>query len=298
MDFLNASKELRLTNSAYKKAVMFYVWEVYKHDLNSGDVTTGYFLSNRSTVITAEIISNEEGILAGIEEAEWFLNKLGIKILKKLRDGSPLKYGSVILKLKGSASKILACERTLLNLIQRMSGVATATKKMSLKLPRSIKLLATRKTLWGMLDKKAVVIGGGGTHRLDLSDAVLIKDNHLSLCPDIEKSLKNVLKKVQKTRFIEIELESNSEIESFLEIHKKLKSEFAFNQNIVVMLDNFTPANLKKIVPKLKKIGVTIELSGGITESNVKRYNIKGISAISSGAVTTKANSLDISLSI
>lgn len=298
MDFLNASKELRLNNSAYKKAVMFYVWEAYKHDLNSGDITTKYFLPNKSKIIIAEITSNEDGILAGIEESEWFLGKLGIKIVKKLKDGSPLRSGSLILKLKGSASKILASERTLLNLIQRMSGVATATKKMSLKLPRNIKLLATRKTLWGMLDKKAVVVGGGGTHRLNLSDAVLIKDNHISLAPDLEKNLKNVLKKVQKVRFIEIELESSSEVESFLIIHKKLKSEFEFNQNIVVMLDNFTPANLKKIVPKLKRIGVTIELSGGITEGNVKRYNIKGVSAISSGAITTKADSLDISLSI
>lgn len=298
MQFLNASKELNINNSAYKKAVMFYVWEAYKHDLNSGDITTKYFLPNKSKIIIAEIVSNEDGILAGMEESEWFLNKLGIKILKKLRDGSPLKSGSLIFRLKGSVSKILASERTLLNLIQRMSGVATTTKKMSLKLPRSIKLLATRKTLWGMLDKKAVVVGGGGTHRLNLSDAVLIKDNHISLSSDLEKNLKNVLKKVQKVRFIEIELESSSEVESFLKIHKKLKSEFDFNQNIVVMLDNFTPANLKKVVPKLNRIGVTIELSGGITESNVKRYNIKGISAISSGAITTKANSLDISLSI
>jgi len=131
MDFLNASKELRLSNSAYKKAVLFYVWEAYKHDLNSGDITTKYFLPNKSKAIVAEIVSNEDGILAGMEESEWFLNKLGIKILKKLKDGSPLKSGSVILKLKGPASKILASERTLLNLIQRMSGVATATKKMT-----------------------------------------------------------------------------------------------------------------------------------------------------------------------
>ncbi|MBN2086893.1 carboxylating nicotinate-nucleotide diphosphorylase [Candidatus Peregrinibacteria bacterium] len=298
MQFLNASKELTMNNSAYKKAVLFYVWEIYKQDLNSGDVTTKYFLPNQSKEITAEIVSNEVGILAGIEEAEWFLNKLGIVIVKKLKDGSQLKLGSLILKIKGPASKILSSERTLLNLIQRMSGVATATKKMSLKLPKNIKLLATRKTFWGMLDKKAVVVGGGGTHRLDLSDAVLIKDNHISLSSDFEKSLENVFKKVQKIRFIEIELESLSQVESFLKIYKNLKSKFPINQNIVVMLDNFTPAILKKIIPQFKKLGVSIELSGGITENNVMRYNIKGISAISSGSITTKANSLDISLTI
>ncbi|MBU0727116.1 carboxylating nicotinate-nucleotide diphosphorylase [Patescibacteria group bacterium] len=296
--FFNAIQELILKNPAYKKAVQFYVWEAYKQDLDKGDVTTKYFVPKRRRKITAELVTNQGGIMAGMYEAEWFLKKIGIKILKKIEDGSVIKPGDVVLKVSGSANKILSVERTLLNLIQRMSGVATSTNRLASKLPKNIKLLATRKTIWGLMDKRAAALGGAATHRLNLNDAVLIKENHLALTDNWKKSFKKVLKKNLKIRFVEIEMESNEEVDYFLEVYDELKKEFSIKQKIVVMLDNFKPDEIKKAVPKLKKAGIHIELSGGISERNISSYVIKGISAISSGAITTKAPNLDISLNI
>ncbi len=208
MFLLDAKKELTLKNPAYKKAVNLYIWQAYLNDLSKGDVTTKYFVPKKRRIITAKIIAKEAGVLAGIMEAEWFLKKLGIRITQKKKEGAKLKKGDVIMRLKGRANKILASERTLLNLLQRMSGVATITNRLVSKLPKSIKLLATRKTLWGNMDKRAVSVGGGGTHRLNLNDAVLIKENHIALADNLEKRLKKVFRKAKKVRFVEIELEN------------------------------------------------------------------------------------------
>lgn len=291
---LDASKELTLKNSAYKKAVHQYVWQAYLNDLSNSDLTTQYFVSKRNRIIEAEIISKESGVLAGIMETEWFLKKLGIRIVRQKKDGDKLNKGDIILRLKGRADTVLSAERALLNLLQRMSGVATSTHHLVSKLPRTIKLLATRKTLWGDLDKRAVAVGGGGTHRLNLSDAVLIKENHIILTDNLEKSLKRVFKKAKKVRFIEIELENMKQVLEFVKICKKLK----YPKNLVVMLDNFKASNTQKAILVLREVGALIEVSGGINEKNIKTFAIKGVSAISSGAITNKAASLDFSLNI
>ena len=297
MFLLNATNELNLKNSAYHKAVKQYVWEAYKSDLGKkGDLTTKYFVPKKKQLVTGEIVANEKGILAGILEAEWFLKRLGIEIIRKRKDGTLLKKGTMILKLQGPAYKILAAERTLLNLLQRMSGIATITNKLAAKLPKSIKVLATRKTIWGLLDKRAVTVGGGKTHRLDLSDAILIKDNHLALVDDWEKSLKRVFRKAKKVRFVEIELENIPDIERFLVIYQKYRDKYSLKGKIVVMFDNFKLADIKKIAPKLRRAGILVEVSGGISEQNIKRYNIKGVSAVSSGAITNKAIGVDMNL--
>ncbi len=291
---LDAAKELTLKNSAYKKAVDQYVWQAYLNDHSKGDLTTQYFVPKKNRITEAEVVSKELGMLAGIMEVKWFLKKLGIRIIQQKKDGDKLNKGDIILRLKGRADTILSAERTLLNLLQRMSGVATSTSHLSSKLPKNIKLLATRKTLWGDLDKRAVAVGGGGTHRLNLSDAVLIKENHIALTDNLEKSLKQVFKKAKKTRFVEIELENMKEVLEFVIICKKLK----YPKNLVVMLDNFKPTGIRKAVLVLKEVGALIEVSGGITEKNIKTFALKGVSAISSGAITNKAASLDFSLNI
>ncbi len=298
MFFMDSSKKLNLKNSAYKKAVELYVWEAYLDDVGKGDLTTKYFVAKKRKKVIAEVVINEDGIISGIQEAEWFLKKFGIKIVKGSKDGASMKSGQIIMKLSGTAQKILMAERTLLNLLQRMSGVATATNKLSSKLPKSIKLLATRKTLWGLLDKRAVTVGGGSTHRLNLNDAILIKENHLSLSSDLKKDLRRAIKKSKKAKFIEIELENLNEVMDFVMIYDQLKKEFMIKKQIVVMLDNFSPDTVKRAVSLLKQSKVLIELSGGINEDNIDKYAIKGVSAISSGAITTKAPNLDISLNI
>jgi len=297
MSFLNAAYELVLKNPTYKKAVQLYVWQAYLQDLGKGDITTNLFIKNKKKKVIAEIVANREGVIAGINEAEWFLKQLGIKVLERFKEGEVVKRNDIILKIEGSIQKILTAERTLLNLIQRMSGVATATKKLSSKLPKNIKLLATRKTLWGLLDKKAVALGGGATHRLNLDDAVLIKDNHLDFEMDWGSGLTKVLKN-KKVRFVEIELENIDQIHDFLVVYDRLREKIHPQKPVVVMLDNFRPADIKRVIPQLKQAGLTIELSGGISERNIEKYCIKGVTAISSGAITGRAKNLDMSLNI
>ncbi len=290
---MDASKELNLKNPIYKKAVIHYVWQAYLDDLGKGDITTDFFVPNKRRVVKAEIIAKEIGVFAGVLEAELFLKKLGVNITQRKKDGSKLKKGDVVMCLSGSADKILAGERTLLNLLQRMSGVATATNKLFQKVPKSIRILATRKTFWGDLDKRAVSVGGGCTHRLSLNDAVLIKENHIALIDDMRKFHKG-FKRVKGIRFIEIEFENLAQIKIFLEYFEKYSGE----PDVVIMLDNFKPDDVRRAVKLLDKTDVLIEVSGGINEKNINKYAIKGVSTISSGAITNKASALDLSLSI
>jgi len=290
--FFDAAKKLTLKNPAYKKAVEFYVWGAYQEDADKGDVTTKNFISNPKQPVRAIVVAKESGVLAGMQEAEWFLKKLGIRIVQKSRDSSSVRKNQTIVTLNGRADRILAAERTLLNLLQRMSGIATATKKLSSKLPPTIKLLATRKTFWGLLDKRAVALGGGCTHRLNLSDAILIKDNHLTLQSDVGAGLKCALSQASKVRFIEIELDNMGSIRKLISLKPK------WPKNFVVMLDNFKPADVKKAAPLLYRAGFTVEVSGGINEKNIRSYCLPGVSAISVGAITNKAPALNISLEI
>lgn len=298
---MDASSELNLKNKTYLKALDLYVWQTFKQDLSNIDLTTQTFLGTKaSKKITASITTKKEGILAGILEAKWFLKRMGISIIEMKKDGDLIKKEMVILKIKGKASDILAAERTLLNLIQRMSGIATKTKNFLKLVPKSIHLLATRKTLWGYLDKRAVAIGGGGTHRLNLSDAILIKENHITLSSNFEENFKSVLKS-RTARFIEVELESIVQVKGFLKIYEslKIKRELKrYKNKIIVMLDDFKTSEIKKIIQPLKKAGLIIEVSGGINEKTISRYTIKGVDAVSSGALTMTAAHLDMSLLI
>lgn len=298
MFFMDAHTQLRVTNKTYLKAVRLYVWDAYQLDNTGSDVSTRAFLGSGRKTIRAKIRANDEGILAGMQEAAWFLKKLGLRIIKSKKDGAKLRKGEYILEIEGRASVILGAERTLLNLLQRMSGVATKTKRLSSKMPKGVKLLATRKTLWGSLDKRAVTLGGGGTHRLHLDDAILIKENHIALASNLKRSLKRVFKRAAKVRFVEIEFESPEEVKGFLSLYEKLKKLLREGDGIVVMLDNFTPRDVKKVIKPLAQAGIFVELSGGINERNISRYNIVGVSAVSSGSITTQANNLDFSLQV
>ncbi len=295
---MNAASALEPSNKAYLKALQVYLWDSYLLDDPGADVTTKTFLGRASERVQALIFSRQEGVLAGIQEAEWFLDQLGLTLLESKQDGDLIQKKDTIMMIEGRASQLLAAERTLLNLLQRMSGIATKTKKMVVKLDSSIQLLATRKTLWGMLDKRAVVVGGGGTHRLNLSDAILVKENHIELAKNFERSLKASLKKLDKVRFVEIELESEKQVNEFLEIYESLLKLVTDRKHVVVMLDNFKPAEISKVLKPLKAFGVTVEVSGGVNESNIAHYNLVGIDAISSGGLTMSAPHLDLSMQL
>jgi len=298
MFFMDAHSRLQLSDKNYLKAVQLYVWGAYLLDNPKTDVSTKAFLGAARQIITAKVRANEDGILAGMQESEWLLGKLGLKILKAKKDGTHLKKGECLLEVQGRASVILGVERTLLNLLQRMSGVATKTKRLKLKMPKGVRLLATRKTLWGLLDKRAVSLGGGNTHRLDLGDAILIKDNHIDLAANFKKGLKRAFRRISQVRFLEVELQSVTMVEEFLEIFKKLSKSLRENDDVAVMLDNFGPRDVRKVIKPLVDARLFVELSGGVNERNIARYNIAGISAISSGSLTSRADNLDFSLEI
>ncbi|MAG91122.1 nicotinate-nucleotide diphosphorylase (carboxylating) [Candidatus Woesearchaeota archaeon] len=265
-----------------------------KEDIKNGDLTTSSII-NRQKDISATIIAKENGILAGTEEFSLLNKDLRIKRLKK--DGDKIKNNDVLIEIKGNAKKILERERTSLNLLQRMSGIATLTHDLVKKLNNKAKLAATRKNLWGLLDKKAVSIGNGLTHRLNLSDGIIIKDNHLKI---FNHNIENVMDSVKnKSKYIEIEVENKKQAICAARIIKKLSN----NENLfALMLDNIRPEEIKSIVDELKNQNLynnlLLEASGGINPNDLKRYSDCGVDAISMGFLTNSAKALNISQEI
>lgn len=297
MFFMDASAEISIKKDKYLKSVKRYVWGAYQDDAGNGDLTTDLFVPDKKRKVTAVITAKESGTLAGIQEAKWLLEKLGVQIKQSKKDGAPIKKGDRIMKLEGRADKLLAAERTLLNVLQRMSGIATKTHELVVAVPKNIKILATRKTLWGDLDKRAVSVGGGLTHRLNLADAILIKENHIILLSESQKIDPGLdpgrKSKIENCRFMEIEFENIEQIKTFA---KGFRADG--REKPIVMLDDFTPPQIKQALLILKKTGVPVEISGGINLKNIKKYCLKGVGAISSGCITNKAPCLDFSLKI
>jgi nicotinate-nucleotide pyrophosphorylase (carboxylating) len=277
--------KLSMNDKNYFRQVKFLFDFFLREDLAGiGDITSNLFISEKSTAI-AEIIVKKNGILAGLQEAKWFLRQQGIKFQTKINDGDKIKKGQIILKLSGKAKKILMAERTLLNVLQRMSGIASATAELVKKVNNKVLICPTRKTQWGLLDKRAVVCGGGGTHRLGLYDFILIKENHFF----DQNNLTNKLPKYLTKTFWEIEVENEKQA---LEIARLNPS--------AIMFDDFAPLKIKEIIKKIKKISSNIifEASGGINEKNISQYANTGVDIISLGALTHSAKALDISLNL
>jgi nicotinate-nucleotide pyrophosphorylase (carboxylating) len=196
----------------------------------------------------------------------------------------------------GDARTLLSFERTMLNLLSRMSGIATATRRLSKKLEKAhlnTRIAATRKTAPGLLyfDKKAASLGGGDPHRFHLDDMILIKDNHLALSENIETAIKQTKQKASFTKKIEVEVTS---------IADALKAAKAGAD--IIMLDNFSPQRIKETIESLKKLGllekILTEASGGITEKNLVEYAQTQVNIISLGELTHSAKALDISMEI
>lgn len=257
-------------------------------DIGKGDITSTLLPKRR---ITARIISRESAIVAGTKYAkEMFeIMKCDVKILKK--DGSTVKPNQTIITITGDARNILTCERTALNLLTRMSGIATQTNKLVKKIPnKKTKLYATRKTAPGLriFDKEAVQIGGGERHRLRLDEMVMIKDNHIAVSHSLESLIKNAKKKYQK---FEVEVENT---------HDAVLA--AKEGATIIMLDNFTPNQIKKTIQVLKNQNlrdkVMLEASGGITSKNISKYGSTGVDIISVGSITNSVIGIDMSLEI
>ena len=256
-------------------------------DIGKGDITSNLLPKKK---ITVKIISRENAIVAGASYAKEIFKLKGCssKILKK--DGSKTKPNQTIMIISGNAGNILTCERTALNLLTRMSGIATQTNNLVKKIPKKTKLYATRKTAPGLryFDKEAVEIGGGKKHRLTLDEMVMIKDNHIAIGNSLLSLIKKTKKKYKK---FEVEVENTSD------------AVLAAKEGAtIIMLDNFTPAQIKKTIQTLKnqklRNKVLLEASGGITTKNISKYGQTEVDIISVGSITNSVKGIDMSLEI
>ncbi|AIF68568.1 nicotinate-nucleotide pyrophosphorylase [Palaeococcus pacificus DY20341] len=268
-----------------------YLLRFLEEDAPFGDVTSEAVIPE-DLEAEAVIIAKQDGIIAGLEEAKALFEHFGVKVELKAKDGDEVKKGAVVIKLEGNARKILLVERTALNIMGRMSGIATQVRRLMEKVRAvnpNVRVAGTRKTLLKPLDKKALLLGGGEMHRFSLSDAILIKDNHLALVP-LEEAIKRA-KAFSVYKVVEVEVES---------LEDALKAANAGAD--VIMLDNMTPEQIEEVLEALKREGlrdrVKIEVSGGITEENIGDYAKLDIDVISLGALTHSVKNFDVSLEI
>lgn len=262
--------------------------EALLEDMPYGDITTDLLIPDES-VSDAILKVKEDGILCGIDVAKrvFFLLDENIRFEKLKKDGDRIKKGEIIAKIQGNSRAILKGERLALNLIQRMSGIATMTNKYAEKIENYKAVVTeTRKTmpLLRMLDKYAVFIGGGKNHRYSLSDAVLIKDNHIKAVGSIKEAIASAKKSIPHTMKVEVEVRNIDEFKEALEAGAD-----------IIMLDHFTIDQLKEAV-LLAEGRVLIEASGNVTLENIEEIAKTGVDIISVGAITHSVESLDISL--
>lgn len=265
---------------------------ILAEDEGFGDITSNSII-DQDKIITSTIISKENGIFAGFNVIKEILEENAIEIISFKKDGSEIANGDVLLKIKGNARKILLLERTVLNILMRMSGVATYTRKVVDIVDSRCIVAGTRKTSPGIskFDKIAISIGGGDTHRFCLDDMVLIKDNHIAIVGTPLEALKKAKANVSFSKKIEIEVESlNDAIEC---------AKFGAD---IVMLDNMNIKEIKEVLDELEKLNirknVLIEVSGGINLENIGEYANLDIDIISLGALTHTSPSLNFSLNV
>jgi nicotinate-nucleotide pyrophosphorylase (carboxylating) len=261
-------------------------------DIGDGDHSSLACIS-KSETNKAKLVAKEEGIICGIDIARevYALVDKSIKFTAMMKDGDRIKKGDIIFRVEGSAIGILTSERTALNYMQRLSGIATSTNEyVELIKGTSTKLLDTRKTTPSMrlFEKYAVKAGGGYNHRIGLYDMIMLKDNHIDFAGGVENAItktKEYLKNVGKELKIEVEVRSMEELERVLKIG-------GINR---IMLDNFTPELLQKAIERIGGKYET-ESSGGINKDTILNFAKTGVDFISVGALTHQIKSLDLSL--
>ncbi|AAB89414.1 nicotinate-nucleotide pyrophosphorylase (nadC) [Archaeoglobus fulgidus DSM 4304] len=243
--------------------------------------------------VEAVIVSKGEGVLAGVGVVKILFDLAEIVVMESKKDGEPIKPGDVVMRLRGKSDSILATERLAINILMRMSGIATATAKMVERARRvnpKVVVAATRKTTPGfrIFEKMAVEIGGGDAHRFSLSDCLMLKDNHIAVAGSLERAMKV---KRSFTKKLEVEVGS---------VGDAIKAaEFGAD---IIMLDNFTPEMVAEAVEELRRRGlrekVIIEVSGSVTPENVAEFAAMDVDVISSGYITHSAPALDFSLRV
>ena len=301
-------------NENYKQWVFRYTFLELEKDLAfGGDVTTRAIFPD-GKIAKGRVAAGEDGVFGGREEIQYFLVDADSRFRPRIKgkfkldfffeDGKNFKEGDTLFEMEADIHDLLAVERTVLNLVMRMSGVATFTKKITDRVKDfDVLVTPTRKTLWGLLDKKAVVLGGGGTHRINLGDAIMVKDTHQDL---IDRDFDTVFRKLESAgedfRFVEIEVSDEKEALEVAQKADKAIKEKKLRVIVAILFDNMTPEQIKKTLDEIKEKslydGLLFEASGGITEKNVKEFAKTGVDIISIGSLTTSARSLDIKMKV
>ncbi len=269
--------------------------KILEEDLGQGDITT-HSLIPRGWIAEGEVIAKEKGVLAGVYAVSALCESLGLGTTLLKQDGERVEPNSVLLNIRGNAQSLISAERTILNILSRMSGIATLTDHFVSKIRNAglrTRVACTRKVAPGLsfLDKRAVSVGHGDTHRLHLDDMVLIKDNHLRIVGGVDDAIGKVRESVSFAKKIEVEVTSSEDV---------LKAARAGAD--VIMLDNILPLQISEIISLMKKknvrSNVLIEASGRITLQNILQYARTGVDIISVGAITHSVRSLDMSFEV
>lgn len=264
-------------------------------DIGFEDLTSNAVI-NPDTHIRAQIISREDGVLSGVDLARTIFEEFSIKSTVKLFDGENVGPDNVVMEIEGDARTILSVERTVLNIIMRMSGISTITAKLIddvREVNKDIIVAGTRKTTPGLqfLEKQAIRVGGGDTHRYRLDDCILIKDNHVALVGSVKTAVEKAKQYVSFTKKVEVEVESTGDA-----------LEAAMAGADIILLDNMNPNEVRNVLKALEnkdiREKVLIEVSGGINPNNIVEYAETGADVISTGFITHSARSLDMTLEI
>ena len=264
-----------------------------EEDVRSGDLTTNVTIPEEKTAL-ATIFARERAILAGIKETEAIAYLTGLTYEILAFEGNWVEPGTAVMRLRGKARTLLTVERLILNIIQRMSGIATKTYRMvsaAHEVNPKIRVACTRKTTPGVrfFEKRAVVIGEGDPHRYALDDMVLIKNNHITAAGGVYQAVSAAKEAVSFSKKISCEVRTLQEVEEAIEAGVD-----------IILLDNFSPQDMGGVVEVLKSKGlykkVILEASGGIDENNIREYARTGVDVISSGALTHSYDSIDFNM--
>lgn len=323
---------LTLENPAYAAAVGQLLEPLLEQDLAGGDLTASALglggkepdraarrdgqatvvrlrspQGTAPTTVAASVVAREDGVIAGLAEFTLLYEERGVVVELETEDGEAVSAGETVLGIQADRATMLALERTGLNLLQRMSGVATAARRMQNAVRHRgslARIVGTRKTPWGLLDKRALHLGGVGTHRLGLGDAILIKNNHLALIGKSEeeaapKAIEKAWALRESAAFIEVEVRGEAAARAAAETFRRLQESSGEECPCVLMLDNMRPGHICRIIKALQDRelwdAVLVEASGGVSESNVGEYADCGADVISVGALTHSARALDLS---
>ncbi|MCK4715932.1 MAG: carboxylating nicotinate-nucleotide diphosphorylase [Candidatus Marinimicrobia bacterium] len=294
--------ELSLDNVSYRDYVGDFFSRMMDEDIGKGDASLTPEQSYE-TSLKARIIAKSSAVIAGLDETIFFLSRRELTATSSFKNGDAIKAGNVLLHIEGKAAEIITIERTILNILQRLSGIATATRSYVERISETNAfVVGTRKTLWGLLDKRAIQCGGGLTHRLGLHDAAMLKENHLAILrksknPDsLKLAVTEMISAYPYLRFIEIEVTNTDEYREMLGYMKNITAPFPF----VIMFDHFTSEQIPALIAeaKAKKLynHILFEASGNVSIETIRDYAESGVDVISIGALTHSVTSADFSL--